>query len=324
MTPNEKAVQSRIKEAFCYKVTTWLWEHIMNSIKKKSNFLNSHTDSISNAKTSIAEKSDQNSQQKEDSELNDADFPALSGSSDLLPTAPEENKASRNKPRIKVGGSERRSHHAKKFISTKTGKKLYNQFSDGAREEIMFELEEDFSTTDSNVSNCQQSSYIIYPAGETWVGFDQSPNEKVDQDVYNTFIEFLKEYFTDDLQNFWDKYDSIIKNEGIENEIKVNKSKKHRNSTEASNSKNSGVISSLNDDKYKAIPGGRYGCAQFAKTCGPPELSKCSLGRLSQMVQKAINEEIIKYQKTLLVWSEPLGSDDANMFSSQEEIYKKK
>jgi len=42
------------------------------------------------------------------------------------------------------------------------------------------------------------------------------------------------------------------------------------------------------------------------------------------MVQKAINEEIIKYQKTLLVWSEPLCSDIPNMFNSQEEINQKK
>lgn len=42
------------------------------------------------------------------------------------------------------------------------------------------------------------------------------------------------------------------------------------------------------------------------------------------MVQKAINEDIIKYQKTLLVWSEPFSSDVPNMFGSQEEINQKK
>lgn len=30
----------------------------------------------------------------------------------------------------------------------------------------------------------------------------------------------------------------------------------------------------------KAIPGGRYGCAQFVKICGPAELMELSLGRL--------------------------------------------
>lgn len=33
MTPTEKAIQSRLKEAFCYKVPSWLWDEIINSIK---------------------------------------------------------------------------------------------------------------------------------------------------------------------------------------------------------------------------------------------------------------------------------------------------
>lgn len=95
--------------------------------------------------------------------------------------------------------------------------------------------------------------------------------------------------------------------------------KKHRNSTEAGSQSQS-----LQEERTKAIPGGRYGCAQFAKTCGPPELSKCSLGKLSQMVQKAINDEVIKYQKTLLVWSETLSKDQAFGYNTQEELCKKK
>lgn len=53
----------------------------------------------------------------------------------------------------------------------------------------------------------------------------------------------------------------------------------------------------------KAIAGGRYGCAQFLKFCGPAVLQNCSLGRLSYMVQIAINDDILRYQKTLLVWT---------------------
>jgi len=37
-------------------------------------------------------------------------------------------------------------------------------------------------------------------------------------------------------------------------------------------------------EEVRAIPGGRYGCAQFVKICGPPSLRQCSLGRLAQLV----------------------------------------
>ena len=51
----------------------------------------------------------------------------------------------------------------------------------------------------------------------------------------------------------------------------------------------------------KAIPGGRYGCAQFLKVCGPENLKKYSLGKLAQLVQKSINEDFLRYQRTLLI-----------------------
>lgn len=222
-----------------------------------------------------------------------------------------------------MGGSERWSHNSKKYITTRTGKKLYYQFDDMTQEDIRFDLEEDYSTTDSNVSTSNISSYIIYPAGESWVGVDQCTSE-VDPELYQIFIDFLKEYFTEDLNKFWEKYDSIIKNEGFtEEEAKLRKVKKHRNSSEAGNSKTSGIINYSSEDAYRAIPGGRYGCAQFAKTCGPSELSKCSLGKLSQMVQKAISDEIIKYQKTLLVWTEFMEKDSTISIGTLEEQNKK-
>jgi len=56
-------------------------------------------------------------------------------------------------------------------------------------------------------------------------------------------------------------------------------------------------------DESKAIAGGRYGCAQFLKMCGPTALTQSSLGKLSYMVQLAINEDLLRYQKTLLVWT---------------------
>lgn len=56
-------------------------------------------------------------------------------------------------------------------------------------------------------------------------------------------------------------------------------------------------------DESKAIAGGRYGCAQFLQLCGGAELQACPLGKLSAMVQYAINESLMRYSKTLLVWT---------------------
>ena len=42
------------------------------------------------------------------------------------------------------------------------------------------------------------------------------------------------------------------------------------------------------DQNIQAIPGGRYGCAQFIKICGPLKLQQLSLGRLAQMIQQAV------------------------------------
>jgi hypothetical protein len=55
-------------------------------------------------------------------------------------------------------------------------------------------------------------------------------------------------------------------------------------------------------DDSRAIPGGRYGCAQFLKFCGNSTLKNCSLGKLSYMVQLSIDEYLLRYYRTLLVW----------------------
>jgi len=61
-------------------------------------------------------------------------------------------------------------------------------------------------------------------------------------------------------------------------------------------------------EETKAIPGGRYGCAQFIKICGPTILQALSIGKLSLFVQESINKGIIKYQKTLLIKPSALNS----------------
>lgn len=53
----------------------------------------------------------------------------------------------------------------------------------------------------------------------------------------------------------------------------------------------------------KAIPGGRYGCAQFLKHFAIKRLKELSVGKLNYIVQLAIDEDLLRYQKNLLVWT---------------------
>ena len=239
MTPSEKAIQSRIKEAFWYKVTNWLWEHVIDSIKKTTlSYSKTHTYTISNPQSSST--GNQPSSQKKNLNLYSKDEYDIS---ELLDSPPE-NKASRNKQSIRTSGSEWWSNYNRKYISTRSGKKLFFQFSDISREEIKFDLEEDFTTTDSNMSNNNLTNYIIFPSGESWVGVDQlsadieadmswktctkseisiknNDLEKLQNDtlqgtdkdksgsdwshliLWFKFVEFLKEYFTEDISKFW-------------------------------------------------------------------------------------------------------------------------
>lgn len=82
----------------------------------------------------------------------------------------------------------------------------------------------------------------------------------------------------------------------------------------------------LHKENERAIPGGRYGCAQFVKACGTARLKLCSLGQLSQFIQYAINKDILRYKKTLLVWNKnPLKvqTDEASLENSEAARAKK-
>ena len=64
-------------------------------------------------------------------------------------------------------------------------------------------------------------------------------------------------------------------------------------------------FNNLHLDQYsedQAVSGGRYGCALYLKKYSE-SLCNCSLGKLSYMVQLAIDEDLLRYHKTLLVWT---------------------
>lgn len=77
-------------------------------------------------------------------------------------------------------------------------------------------------------------------------------------------------------------------------------------------------------ESFKAIPGGRYGCAQFVKICGPDLLKALSLGRLAQMIQQTVTDDLLRYHKTLLIWTNKIKRiediDDLNQISQREEL----
>ena len=77
---------------------------------------------------------------------------------------------------------------------------------------------------------------------EVWTGVDIDDDSTVDRQLYDMMINFLREYFCP---------------EGAEAEEKF----------------------ASEDGELRMIPGGRYGCTQFLKICGPEAIKKCSVGK---------------------------------------------
>ncbi|OMJ85194.1 hypothetical protein SteCoe_13506 [Stentor coeruleus] len=74
----------------------------------------------------------------------------------------------------------------------------------------------------------------------------------------------------------------------------------------------------------KAISGGRYGCAQYLKAFAEYPLKNSTLGKLSYMIQLAIDEDLLRYHKTLLVWVPSFDkkgrNDKLQLFSAKKSV----
>lgn len=55
------------------------------------------------------------------------------------------------------------------------------------------------------------------------------------------------------------------------------------------------------DPISKSIPGGKYGCAQYIKNCGPPILRQTSIGRIYALLRCALNNRLISHSKTNII-----------------------
>lgn len=117
----------------------------------------------------------------------------------------------------------------------------------------------------------------IYLKGEPeWVGVDQT-TEDIDFELYEELKTFLHAYFVSnqESEDEEEKWCSSIENALTRNNM----------GSAHNNPKGHGQgYQDVDFDEVRAIPGGRYGCAQFVKICGPLGLKKCSLGRLAQLV----------------------------------------
>lgn len=172
MTPSEKAIQSRIKEAFSYKVNARLWDKIMEGIKTHSKSFSDrakHNHAGSNPQSSSYFNKPNKTQR----------YQNLRGSEDYeaehkhnlnshLPSC-----QSRNVGSMKTGGSMRMNNSYSKGITTRSGKRLYHlsQF-EVKTDHIAFEIEEDISNLDPNSSVVEPLTFLIYPEGEKWTGVD--------------------------------------------------------------------------------------------------------------------------------------------------------
>lgn len=139
MTPNEKAIQSRIKEAFSYKVNSRLWDKIMEGIKTHcKSETGQHNHAGSNPQgCSFFKMHSKNTRYHNLHCSNDFDSEKIKCYGPLTSTN------SRNQQMVKGGGSFHKTNSLRKYTTTRSGKKLYSLGTEFEIEIIAFELEED-------------------------------------------------------------------------------------------------------------------------------------------------------------------------------------
>jgi len=159
-------------------------------------------------------------------------------------------------------------------------------------------------------------TFVIYLTYDEWIPEDQGTIPENTQE-WRDFTEFIDRFFREEETSI-DQKMTLVRNPSQELE---DPSKKAIWSSSVDNVMNRSITNKKDKslkvtEDVKAIPGGRYGCAQFIKICGPESLKKLSIGRLTLFVQEAINKGILRYQRTLLVKNNP---NDNSMLSFYTE-----
>ena len=79
----------------------------------------------------------------------------------------------------------------------------------------------------------------------------------------------------------------------------------------------------IKNEEVKVIPGGKYGLALFTKYYGFRSLKECSIGMITNFIDKAVKLNILKYKKTFIYKCEEESNkdeDSALFFEKQEKL----
>jgi len=165
------------------------------------------------------------------------------------------------------------------------------------------------------VTNLETSA--LYLTNEDWIPEDQGQVDE-NSEEWRALLVFIEDFFRDNKpnpQSFYEEREKFNRaGEFTQNSRWNNSVENILNRSSAENDR----VYKVNDD-VKAIPGGRYGCAQFIKYCGPENLKDLSIGKLSLLVQEAINKGILRYQRTLLVKN--VMNDSTMSMSNQSDFH---
>lgn len=163
-----------------------------------------------------------------------------------------------------------------------------------------------FAKTKMNEGSQDGSMLITILDGHDWQMNDTKEMSPLYKGQWKIFIQFLKDFF-DNETGISITHDSSLDSSRITSQsndnIKWVRSVESSSNSFLTQPKKKQKKTPIKPPKSitKAIPGGKYGCAQLLKCCGPLPLKICSFGVLCLLIQEAIASGILIYYKTLLI-----------------------
>jgi hypothetical protein len=169
----------------------------------------------------------------------------------------------------------------------------------------------------------QGSVFYFKLEGEDWPFEDILEMDELDQENWLDFKEYIDNFFGE--EGVFSPSDSRSKLKKQKNTKNI---QKWLSSVENDLTKPTTSLSAnhslqkilIEQSISRAIPGGtstvnplgKYGCALMIKLTGPPELRPLSLGKLCSYVQRALNQHILIYYKTLLIKNNKFENEKCN------------
>ena len=329
MKPTEKLMLSRIKEYFALKINLKDWSSFIDLLRLNPDEVNKH-DGIQ-PKISIAASLEDNNldnsyvnrQNMQNLKKNEILNQTLSSNNDYLWNTSRlddtfNDSESFINPEKNFEGSDIFVQNDLKCFSENLSTNLTKLSTNNAHKkseknhvlsDVSSNLKHD---ANSNTEKISQNYYFVIE-GISWIyediitlNFDKY-KKGVDMDNYNIFKKFVDAFFneptTSGSPNSEDSRSKLKKKKNAKNIQKWLSSVENVHTKPANSlSINYSLQKIMNDQSIsRAIPGGKYGCAQMIKLIGPPEQNHLSLGKLCAFVQEAQNENLLIYYKTLLI-----------------------